>query len=419
MYQLFKKYICGNECEFFLDNFLNSMRDGFMLNKLLRDIDGNPISFEILEINKAFEKLFEVSKESIIGKPITEVFEGMDKEWLEIYSSVESDNTSLQKDVYFKAINKHFRVTLINQTKDKFIILFNDITELVTADEALKKHFMLFEYAKDIIFYLRTDGSVLDANKTAVEHYGYTKSELLNMKIQQIRDSSTLEAFEEQMQISAARGVVFESIHVKKDGTTFPVEVSSRTLDIHGELIRFHIVRDITDRKKAEEKLKYFANYDPLTGIYNRGYLMYQFRKTLEQADIEDFKFAVMLFDIDKFKVINDTYGHHAGDEILRRVANRLQEAVKKSDIIGRLGGDEFLVVQPFIKDTTDPLILAKKILNCISKPIEWEGNTLDVRISIGISIYPESSDNIKGLIHCADNAMYIVKQNGGNSYNY
>jgi diguanylate cyclase (GGDEF)-like protein/PAS domain S-box-containing protein len=416
---VFKKYICGDNCDSFLDNFLNSMRDGFMLNQLLRDIDGKAISFSILEINKAFEKLFKVSREDILGKPITEVFEGIDQEWINICCSVELDRTSLQKDVYFKGIDRHFRVNIISQINDQFIVLLNDITELIKADEALKKHFMLFEYAKDIIFYLKTDGSILDANKTAVEHYGYTKSELLNMKIQQIRDSSTMEAFEEQMQISASRGIVFESMHVKKDGTVFPVEVSSRTLDIHGELIRFHIARDITDSKKAEEKIKYFANYDTLTGIYNRGYLMYQLRKTLEQANIENFQFAVMLFDLDKFKVINDTFGHHAGDEVLKNVASRLREAVRNLDIIGRLGGDEFLVVQPFIKDTTDPLILAKKILDSISKPVEWEGNTLDIHVSIGISIYPESSDNLKGLIHCADSAMYSVKQNGGNSYNY
>ncbi|MHB8064600.1 MAG: PAS domain-containing protein, partial [Ruminiclostridium sp.] len=335
---MFKKYICGDDCEFFLENFLNSMRDGFMLNKLIRDINETPVNFEILEVNKAFEKLFKVNKESIFGKPVTEVFQGIDQEWIDICCSVKLDSISLQKDVYFKAIDKHFRVNIISQPKNQFIILFNDITELINADEALKKHFMLFEYAKDIIFYLSTDGSILDANKTAVEHYGYTKSELLSMKIQQIRDSSTMEAFEEQMQISASRGIVFESIHVKKDGTAFPVEVSSRTLDIHGELVRFHIVRDITERKKSDERIKYFANYDPLTGIYNRGYLMYQLRKTLEQANIEHFKFAVMLFDIDKFKIVNDTYGHHAGDEVLRKVTGRLKEAVRKSDIIGRLG---------------------------------------------------------------------------------
>lgn len=416
--KLLKNYICGPDCESFLDSFFNSMKDGFMLNKLIRDIDGH-ISFKILEINIAFEELFQVKKENIIGKTISEVFPEMYQEWLDIFDQVILNGTSIQKDIHFKATDKHFRINVINPIKDKYITLFNDITELIKADEALKKHFMLFENAKDIILYLSTDGSILDANKTAIEQYGYSKTELLNMKVMDLRDPSTMKEYKTQMEMSALSGVVFEAIHVRRDGTRFPVEVSSRTLDINGELIRFHIVRDITERNKAQEKIRYFADYDALTGIYNRGFLMYQFRKTLEQATLKDFKFAVLLFDVDKFKAVNDMYGHNAGDEVLKEVSNRLKEAVRKSDIIGRLGGDEFLVVQPFIKDKDDPIVLAKRILNCVAKPIEWEGTTLDIHISIGISTFPESANNMKELIHCADSAMYVVKQNGGNSYSY
>lgn len=416
--KLLKNYICGPDCESFLDSFFNSMKDGFMLNELVRHIDGS-ISFKILEINSAFEELFDVNKGNLLGNTIAESFPEMNQEWLAICAQIKLSGTSMQKDIHFKSKDKYLRVNVISPMKDKYITLFSDITELIKADEALKKHLMLFENAKDVIFYLRTDGSILDANKTAVEQYGYTKAELLNMKVQDLRDPSTMKEFKNQMEISALNGILFEAIHVRRDGTKFPVEVSSRTLDINGELIRFHMVRDITERNKAQEKIRYFADYDALTGLYNRGFLMYQFRKALEQAANEDFKFAVLLFDVDKFKAVNDMYGHNAGDEVLREVSNRLKDAVRKSDIIGRLGGDEFLVVQPYIKDKDDPKILAKRILDCVAKPVEWEGNTLDIHISIGISTFPESADNLKGLIHCADSAMYIVKQNGGNSYSY
>jgi diguanylate cyclase (GGDEF)-like protein/PAS domain S-box-containing protein len=415
---LLKNYICGPECGSFLDSFFSSMKDGFMLDELIHNLDGS-IGFKILEINSAFEELFDVTKEDILGNTLSESFPEMNQEWLAIRSQVKLNGTSIQKDIHFKSKDKYLRVNIISPIKDKYITLFNDITELIKADEALKKHLMLFENAKDIIFYLRTDGSIVDANKTAVENYGYTKSELLNMKVQDLRDPSTMKDFKYQMEMSALNGVLFEAIHVRRDGTKFPVEVSSRTLDINGELIRFHIVRDVTERNKAQEKIRYFADYDALTGIYNRGYLMYQLRKTWEQAIIEHSQFAVLLFDVDKFKAVNDMYGHNAGDEVLKEVSIRLKEAVRKSDIIGRLGGDEFLVVQPFIKDKNDPLILAKRILDCVTNPVEWEGNTLDIHISIGISTFPESADNIKGLIHSADSAMYAVKQKGGNAYSY
>ena len=393
------------------------MKDGFMFSELIRDSNGTPISFKILEVNTAFEEMFKVSKEIISGTNSTGVLLGADIDWLSIFDQVTSNETSIQKDIYYNPTDKHLRINIISQTGDQFIILFNDITELIKADEASKKHYMLFEHAKDIIFYLSSDGSIIDANQTAIELYGYTKAELFEMKVHQLRHPSTLKDFKEQMETSALRGVMFESIHIKKDGTSFPVEVSSRTIDINGELIRFHIVRDITERKKTEEKIRYFADYDTLTGIFNRGYLMYQFRKTLEQAELENLKFAVMLFDVDKFKTINDTYGHNAGDEVLRKVSERLQAVISKTDIIGRLGGDEFLIVQPFIENVSDAFILSKKILNVVAQPVEWEGHSLEVHISIGISIFPESADNIKGLMHYADSAMYTVKQNGGNSF--
>jgi diguanylate cyclase (GGDEF)-like protein/PAS domain S-box-containing protein len=283
----------------------------------------------------------------------------------------------------------------------------------------LKKHFILFENAKDIIFYLKSDGSIIDANKTAIEKYGYTHAEFSNMKLQQLRHTLTMKDYEEQMEESSSQGVVFECTHVRKDGTSFPVEVSYRTTEINGELFRIHIIRDITERKKSEEKIKYLANYDALTDIPNRGFLMMQFEKTLEQSKRNKYKFAVMLFDVDKFKLINDIHGHNAGDEVLKTIAKRLQETVRKADIIGRLGGDEFLVIQPFIKGKGDASMLANRMLDYIAKPVKWNNVNLDVHISIGIAIYPDDSDNTKDLIHNADTAMYFTKKKGGKAFNF
>jgi PleD family two-component response regulator len=112
--------------------------------------------------------------------------------------------------------------------------------------------------------------------------------------------------FNNQMAMSASQGIVFEGIHLRKDGTSFPVEVSSRSIDVNGELLRIHIVRDITERKEAEEKIKYLANNDALTGIPNRGFLMNELKNILELSAREGQQFAVMLFDVDKFKSIND-----------------------------------------------------------------------------------------------------------------
>lgn len=306
----------------------------------------------------------------------------------------------------------HLLKELINDTA-------KHCTDIDKDNELLKIHSILFDNAKDIIFYLKLDGSIIDVNKTAIEKYGYSRLELLDMNLVQLRHPSTIKFLENQMRVSELEGIVFECIHVRKNGTSFPVEASSRSIDINGELFRVDIIRDITQRKQSEENLRYLANYDVLTDIPNRRSLMRQFNKTLEQAKRGNLKFAVMLFDVDNFKLINDTHGHNAGDEVLKVIAKRLQEVIRKVDIIGRFGGDEFLVVQTFIKTKEDASVLATRLLNYIVKPIKWNDFYLNVYISIGIAIYPEDSNNTQGLIHIADSAMYSIKQKCGNGYSF
>lgn len=416
---MFKKYICGCDCEKYFDNLFNSLEEGFLLCEVLYNNEGEDLDFRILEINKAYETMFGPNSKDIVGKTVNEVYPDVAPKWVDICKQVVQNGESIQSDIHFEIKDKHFRINVLTPAKGQIITLFNDITEIIKADEVLKKHFILFENAHDILLYLKADGSIIDANKTAVIKYGYSYIELLNMNVKQIRHPSMMGEYEGQMEVSASKGIIFECIHVTKDGTSFPVEVSSRSIDINDELIRIHIIRDITERKQAEEKIRYLANYDALTGISNRGFLMQQFEKTLEQAKRSNSMFSVMLFDVDKFKTINDVYGHNAGDEVLRKVSKRLRAVLREADIIGRLGGDEFLVIRPFINDKEECSVLAKKILDDVAKPIQWEDAALDVRLSIGIAVFPQDSVDSKGLIQYADNAMYAIKQRGGNNYNF
>jgi diguanylate cyclase (GGDEF)-like protein/PAS domain S-box-containing protein len=415
---MFKKFVCNNECEAYLDNLFNSLEEGILISKIIYDDSGEVLDFTFLEVNKVFEKVFGISRENIIGKTISEAYSSIAPKWIGIYRQIAKLGRSAHSDIHFEIADMHFKVNVVSPAKGQIIAFFNDITDQLKADEVLKKHFVLFENAHDILLYLKSDGSIIDANKTALDKYGYSYIELINMNIQQLRCPSMVVHYKEQMEISASKGIVFEGIHVRKDGTSFPVEVSSRSIDVNGELLRIHIIRDITERKEAEEKIKYLANYDALTGIANRGFLMRQFENILELSARGNLKFAVMLFDVDKFKSINDVYGHNAGDEVLRKVAQRLQETVRKSDIVGRLGGDEFLVIQTLIDDQEESSALAHRILNFVCKPVQVSGIDIDLRISLGAAIYPEASREMEGLIHCADIAMYAVKQKGGNSYN-
>jgi diguanylate cyclase (GGDEF)-like protein/PAS domain S-box-containing protein len=394
------------------------MSEGILFIKARYDENGAASAFTVLDTNKAFEEMFGISKENVVGKPLEEIYPDIASEWIDIYKQLAASAGSKQSDIHFQTNNKHFKVNITSPVKGNIITFLKDITDELKADEILKKHFVLFENAHDILMYLKEDGTIIDANKTAVGKYGYSYIELLNMNIQDLRHPSMVVNYRQQMELSISQGIVFEGIHVRKDGTSFPVEVSSRSINLNDEILRIHIIRDITERKEAEEKIKYLANYDALTGIPNRGFLMSELRNILEFSARDDLKFAVMLFDIDKFKAINDVYGHNAGDEVLRTVGQRLKEAVEKPNILGRLGGDEFLVIQAKVDSKEEVSALAEKILTAICKPVKLGDVSIHINISLGAAIYPEASREMKDLIHCADTAMYEVKQKGGNIYN-
>ncbi|SNT02499.1 PAS domain S-box-containing protein/diguanylate cyclase (GGDEF) domain-containing protein [Noviherbaspirillum humi] len=175
---------------------------------------------------------------------------------------------------------------------------------------------------------------------------------------------------------------------------------------------------DITERKLAEQRVHEASQHDTLTGLPNRA-LLFEYCEHLiamrERAGAGGG--AVLFIDLDRFKPINDTYGHETGDKVLQAVARRLQGCTRKEDIVSRLGGDEFVVVLPRIDGMSGPSVVAQHIIDAIGQPIEIGTLQLSVSPSIGISLFPAHSDNLDTLIRCADQAMYEAKKNGRNTF--
>lgn len=175
--------------------------------------------------------------------------------------------------------------------------------------------------------------------------------------------------------------------------------------------------RDITERKRVENRLNYLANYDELTGLPNRGLLMERLCQVLSRAPWQERYIAVMFCDLDRFKLINDTLGHNMGDRLLKVVANRLIGCVRSGDTVARIGGDEFVVLLTDMNHADDALAIAKKIINAVSTPLEITGHELFVTISLGISHYPSHGSNPETLLKNADVAMYRSKEMGKNTF--
>lgn len=172
-----------------------------------------------------------------------------------------------------------------------------------------------------------------------------------------------------------------------------------------------HIFNDITNFKKTDKENYYYANYDSLTKLLNRSSFNKKFEAMLSQAQKDDSKIALFFIDVDRFKEANDSYGHDVGDKILVAVARRLLNSVKKDDLIGRIGGDEFVLIAKNIKNIKDVESLALKLQNKIREPLNIDDKIFNITLSIGASIYPQHGTSRHDLLKNADIAMYEVKR--------
>jgi diguanylate cyclase (GGDEF)-like protein/PAS domain S-box-containing protein len=204
-----------------------------------------------------------------------------------------------------------------------------------------------------------------------------------------------------------------------KNGKTFD-RYSAPLVDSKGQYRgRIWYFRDITDRKTAEERIQYLAYYDALTGLPNRTLLLDRLVHALAGARRQKDKVALLFLDLDRFKNVNDSFGHSLGDLLLQEVAKRLKRWVREQDTVARLGGDEFLIVLSGVKDIADAAIAAGRLMDILIAEFVVQGHTLGMTCSLGISIFPEHGEDGETLIKNADTAMYSAKEHGRNNFRF
>lgn len=207
----------------------------------------------------------------------------------------------------------------------------------------------------------------------------------------------------------------------RTDNEEFHIEISAAPIrrydgSVMGVVMVFH---NVTDRKIAQNHLQHIAFHDTLTGLPNRALFMKKLAKAMADARLQKKYVAVLFLDLDRFKTINDSLGHGIGDEILILVAKRLQECIRDSDVICRMGGDEFTAVLSNINLPENAGAIAGKIIESINKPFSIQGRELRISTSIGITIYPHDGEDLESLLKNADTAMYYAKSQGRNNYQY
>lgn len=207
-----------------------------------------------------------------------------------------------------------------------------------------------------------------------------------------------------------------DSLIPRQEGKPLPVRISiSAVKNAAGQISHYVAVfTDISVRQAMERTLARRAHHDPLTGLANRSLLSDRLEKALERAQRSRKSVALLFVDLDKFKPVNDSLGHDVGDQVLRRVAQRLQSAVRESDTLARLGGDEFMVVVEALDGTESVTRIADSMVDLLSQPITVDSHKVQLGCSIGISFYPQHGTNMIDLMRAADSAMYRAKQSTG-----
>jgi diguanylate cyclase (GGDEF)-like protein/PAS domain S-box-containing protein len=295
-----------------------------------------------------------------------------------------------------------------------YVAVRRDITERKRANAALKRYQLLSQHARDIVLFIQPNGRIVEANDAAMESYGYSREELLSLTIHDLQDKSVIAQMDEQMGQDSRYGFLFEATHRRKDDSRFPVEMSLQGASIDGETLILSIIRDITTRKRAEEKLYHNAFHDALTGLPNRSLFLERLSKALAQQQEGEYLFAVLFLDLDGFKVINDSLGHMAGDQLLVELAQRLRVCLEPEDTLARFGGDEFTILLENVTGLEQVTQVADRIQAALADSIQVNSLDIFTTTSIGIVLGDRSLTQPEDLLRSADTALYQAKAKGG-----
>lgn len=210
-----------------------------------------------------------------------------------------------------------------------------------------------------------------------------------------------------------------ELVALRRDGSEFPVELTISPVEWEGKYEFCAFIHDITKRKQRAEQMQQLAHYDVITGLPNRVLFHDRLEQEMKKANRANLPLALMFLDIDRFKDVNDTFGHDKGDLLLKEAANRLIGCVRQTDTVARMGGDEFTVILGQLEDLSNAERVAQAILQKLVEPFHLGKEVAYVSVSIGITMYPNDAGNSDELLKNADQAMYIAKKSGRNRFNY
>ena len=281
--------------------------------------------------------------------------------------------------------------------------------------------FSVIENTAEAVMVITADGRIIEINPAFTSITGYTPDEIIgqpaNILQASLDDQSAFAAlWQELVDNGKWSGELWSS---RKDGSLFLERRSMDAVrDKRGQVTHYvAVASDVTDAHHKDEQLRHMANHDPLTGLPNRALLLEKLKQGITQANQNSAKLGVFFLDLDHFKSINDSLGHHVGDILLREISVRLKGCIRLSDTLARLGGDEFVVIMNNIRDAEDCSRLARALIAALEPALDLSETVIHIRTSIGIAVYPDDSDDANTLMKNADMALYAAKAAGRGTF--
>jgi diguanylate cyclase (GGDEF)-like protein/PAS domain S-box-containing protein len=392
------------------------------------DQGGNMISW-----NRGAERIFGYTEGEVLGKPLSmlmpEKFRPLHDAGIRrvvdggvaasklIGSTVEV--VGLRKD------GREFPLELSLATWDGpngrcFSGIIRDISERKKADDKIKA---LLETAPDPIVEIDSDARIVLANARTDQLFGYDREEIIKRPIEKLFAERSRELVADRFNAALTEGdgdpfaMGADLWGQRKDGTEFPVDVTLSTVSTDEGIVLTSIIRDVTERKRFETQLKHLADNDALTELYNRRRFEEELVEYGEYAARYSEGGAVLLLDLDRFKYVNDTHGHKAGDEVIRAVGSALNQSVRKSDVVARLGGDEFAVLLKNAGRAEAERVAGVMLETVRARELPIAGQRVTMTTSIGVALFESTDVKVEDLLVEADLAMYAAKDAGGNRY--
>lgn len=386
-----------------------------------------------LDVNQKLCEILDYPRQELLTRSIQEISSAED---LEAEQGLVTEIFAGTRDTY--AMDKRFirrsgelvwirhTVSIVREeddTPDYFISVIEDIDSRKKAEEKLREAAAVFRSTGEGVIITDTSGSILDVNDAFTQITGYAREEVIGLNPRALKSGRHDEDFYQDMwtrleQSGHWHGEVWNRA---KDGTVYPeiLTISAVESD-NGELEGYvGVFADISSLKATEARLDHLAHHDPLTDLPNR--LLFRDRLIHSLANVKRYgtKVAVVFFDVDRFKNINDTLGHSMGDRLLVEIAKRIKQVTRQDDTLGRISGDEFCLLLEGLHSVNEAAPVIEKLSLALAEPFNLEGRTLHVSASIGVAICPDNSEEADALLSFADAAMYEAKEAGRNTYRF